>query len=46
MNYSWRKANVRPPRSLRQGLEEDIVIFKEFIKKLIELKFLIVYIDE
>ena len=46
MNYSWRKANVRPPRSLRQGLEEDRVIFKEFIKKLIELKFLIVYIDE
>ena len=46
MNYSWRKANVRPPRSLRQGLEEDRVIFKEFIKKLIEQKILIVYIDE
>ena len=45
MNYSWRKANVRPPHSLRQGRDEDRVIFKEFIKKLIEPKFLIVYID-
>ena len=37
MNYSWRKANVRPPRSLRAGLEEDRIAF---------IKFVIVYIDE
>ena len=46
MGYSWRKANVRPPRSLRQGREEDRNILKEFIKKLKDLKFLLVYIDE
>ena len=31
MNYSWRKANVCPPRSLRPGLNEDRIIFKELI---------------
>ena len=31
MNYSWRKANVRPPRSLRAGLEEDRITFIQFI---------------
>ena len=46
MGYSWRKANVIYPRSLRQGLEEDRNIFKEFIKKLKDLKFLLVFIDE
>ena len=28
MGYSWRKSNVRPPRSLRPGLEEDIIVLK------------------
>ena len=46
MNYSWRKANVRPPRFLRPGLNEDRVIFKELISKLIQTGYLIVYIDE
>ena len=46
MNYSWRKANTRPPRSLRPGLAEDRAVFKEFILKLIQSKFVIVYIDE
>ena len=46
MNYSWRKANVRPPRSLRIGLEEDRIIFKQFISNLKIAKFIIVYIDE
>ena len=46
MHYSWRKANMRPPRSLRPGLAEDRLVFKEFILKLIQSKFLIVYIDE
>ena len=46
LSYSWRKANVRPPRFLRPGLEEDRTIFKEFILKLKETNFLIVYIDE
>ena len=39
LNYSWRKANVRPPRSLRPDLEEDRIIFKEFLSKLIQAKF-------
>ena len=46
MNYSWRKDNTRPPRSLRQGLVEDRIIFKEFVSKLKQTKFVIVYIDE
>ena len=46
MNYSWRKGNTRPPRFLRQGLAEDRIIFKEFISKLKQAKFAIVYIDE
>ena len=46
MNYSWRKANVRPPRSLRNGLEEDRTIFREMIWMLVKSKFVIVYIDE
>ena len=46
MNYSWRKANVRPPRSLRPGLNEDRIIFKELISKLVQTGYLIVYIDE
>ena len=46
LNYSWRKANVRPPRSLRPDLEEDRIIFKEFLSKLIQAKFVLVYVDE
>ena len=46
MHYSWREANTRPPRSLRPVLAEDRLVFKEFISKLIQSKFLIVYIDE
>ena len=30
MGYSWRKSNVRPPRSLRPGLEENRIVFKRF----------------
>ena len=41
MNYSWRKGNKRPPRFLRQGLEEDRIIFKEFISKLKQAKLLL-----
>ena len=46
MNYSWRKANTRPPRFLRPGLEDDRIVFKEFIQKLIDTKHLLIYIDE
>ena len=46
MNYSWRKANVRPPRSLRAGLEEDRIAFIKFVNNLKTAKFVIVYIDE
>ena len=46
MNYSRRKANVRPPRSLRAGLEEDRITFIQFINNLKAAKFVIVYIDE
>ena len=46
MSLSWRKANVRPPRSLRNGLEDDRIVFREMIWMLMKLKFVIVYIDE
>ena len=46
IGYLWRKANTRPSRFLRQGLENDRTIFKEFIQKLKISKHLIVYIDE
>ena len=46
MGYSWRKSNVRPPRSLRPGLEEDRIVFKDLILKLIKAKFMLVFIDE
>ena len=46
LGYSWRKSNVRPPRSLRPGLDEDRIIFKDFISKQEIAKFLIVYVDE
>ena len=37
LRYSWRKSNVRPPRSLRPGLDEDRIIFNDFISKLKKL---------
>lgn len=43
---SWRKANVRPPSSLRPNLEGDREIFNTFISYLEKWKFTIVYIDE
>ena len=46
MGYSWRKSNVIPPRSLRPGLEEDRIVFKDLILKLIKAKFMLVFIDE
>ena len=46
MNYSWRKANVRSTRFLRPGLSQDRFLFKNFIQKLNQIKFLIVFIDE
>ena len=46
IHYSWRKENTRSQRSLRPGLAEDRLVFKKFISKLIQSKFLIVYIDE
>ena len=46
MNYSWCKANVRPPRSLRAGLEEERITFIQFFSNLKTVKFVIVYIDE
>ena len=46
MNYSWRKANVRPTRFLRPGLSQDRILFKKFIDKLYQTTFLIVFIDE
>ena len=46
MRYSQRKANVRPPRSLLEGSDNDRQIFKELINKLTIAKYTIVYIDE
>ena len=46
MNYSLRKVNVRHPRSLRPGLNEDRIIFKELISKLVHTGNLIVDIDK
>ena len=43
MNYSWRKANVRPPRSLRAGFEEDRIPFIQFINNL-KLQSLLLFI--
>ena len=42
MNYAWRKANIRPPRSLRTGLDDDRLVFIKFVKMLINAKFIIV----
>ena len=46
LNLSWRKANLRAPQSLNRGLESQRDIFRQFISKLKESGYLIVYIDE
>ena len=46
LNLSWRKANLRAPQSLGRGLEGQRDIFRQFISKLKESGYLIVYIDE
>lgn len=37
---------MRPPRSMRAGLDDDRIIFKKLISKLKQAKYTIVYIDE
>ena len=46
LNFSWRKASQRPPRWFEESLEEAKNIFKQFILKLKEREFIIVWIDE
>ena len=46
LNLSWIKANLRAPQSLNRGLESQRDIFRQFISKLKESGYLIVYIDE
>ena len=43
---SWRRANIRPPLSLRPNLNEDRMIFSKFIKILKKANYTIVWIDE
>ena len=43
---SWRRANIRPPLSLRPNLNEDRMIFTKFIKILKKINYTIVWIDE
>ena len=38
------KAYIRPSRSLRPGLNQDSVIFKEIRTKFVGIKILIVYV--
>ena len=46
MNYTLRKANVRPSRSLWPELNENRIIFKELISMHVQTWYLIVHIDE
>ena len=47
MRYSWRKANIRPPLSLKQGLDAKREINEAtYITYLKIKKHVIVYIDE
>ena len=46
LNFRWRKASQRPPRWFQESLEEARNIFKQFILKLKEREFIIVWIDE
>ena len=45
LNYSWRKANARPPRLLSQDLTRPSNLI-ESISKLVISKFIRVYTDE
>ena len=46
LNFSWRKASQRPPRWFQESLENARNIFKQFVLKLKEREFIIVWIDE
>ena len=46
MNFSYRKANVQPPRPRRLGIGKNWIILSDFYEKLIQLNFIIVYIEE
>ena len=46
LNFSKRKASQRPPWWFQESLEEAKNIFKQFILKLKEREFIIVWIDE
>ena len=46
MNFGWRKASQRPPRWFQSWLEEARKMFQNFINKLREAGFVIVWIDE
>ena len=46
MNFGWRKASQRLPRCFQNSLEDARKKLKEFIFKLIEACFVIVWIDE
>ena len=40
------KANVTPQKSLKPYIEEYIIIFKEFLSKPIQVKFVHLYVDK
>ena len=46
MNFGWIKSSQRPPRWFQDWLEEARKVFKDFINKLHETGFVIVWIDE
>ena len=46
MKFGWRKASQRPPRWFQNWLEEARKVFKDFIDKLQEAGYVIVWIDE
>ena len=46
LNFSCRKTSQCPPRWFQEFLEEARNIFKQFILKLKEKEFIIVWIDE
>ena len=46
IGYSFIKVNTKSSRYLRPRLEGDRIIFREFIRTLEYIKFLIVYIYE
>ena len=46
LNFSWRKASQRSPKRFKESLEETRNIFKQFILKLKEREFIIMWIDK